>query len=119
MIENRKIKKGDIFLADLDHTVGCEQKGIRPVVVIQNNIGNKFSPTLIIAPLTSRTPTTNDLPTHVELLKSNTLLRYNSIVLLEQIRTIDRIRLKGYVCSISDDDMKMIEKSIKVSLGIK
>lgn len=87
------LKRGEIYCADLNPVIGSEQGGIRPVLIIQNDVGNKYSPTIIIAAITSRLEKTN-LPTHVQLDDLSSGLERNSIVLLEQIRTIDRARLK-------------------------
>ena len=114
----KKIIRGSIFYADLDPIIGSEQKGYRPVLILQNDIGNKFSPTTLIAPITSKEYKGRKQPTHVSVRVLNKI-RPNSIILLEQIRTIDKSRLNGYVCNISDKDMKMVEKAIKVSLGLK
>lgn len=114
----KKIIRGSIFYADLDPIIGSEQKGFRPVLILQNDIGNKHSPTTMIAPITTKNYTGKYLPTHIGVTQFKKL-RPNSIVLLEQIRVIDKSRLKGYVCDLSDDDMKMVDKAIKVSLGIE
>ena len=90
---NAQIQKGDIFYADLGETVGSEQSGIRPVLIIQNDVGNKYSPTVIAAAITSQ-QTKNNLPTHIKINASGCGLAKDSIVLLEQIRTIDKQRLK-------------------------
>ena len=114
----KKINRGNIFYADLDPIIGCEERGVRPVLIVQNNIGNKHSPTTMIAPITSRVEDDNQQPTHVKLTTFD-VVRPNSVVFLEQIRTIDKSRLKGYVCSINDSDMEMVNEAIKISLGIK
>ena len=114
----RKITRGSIFYADLDPIVGSEQKGFRPVLILQNDVGNKFSPTTMIAPITNRDNIERNQPTHV-LVKEFSKIRPNSIILLEQIRTIDKSRLRGYVCDLSDEGMEKVEKAIKVALGIK
>ena len=107
------ILRGELYYADLEPVIGSEQGGERPVVVIQNNKGNRHSKTVIIAPLTTSAikPT---LPTHVEIYAEG--LRSTSIVLLEQIRTIDKQRISRYVGSVSDSDMKQIEQAILISL---
>lgn len=114
----KKIIRGSIFYADLDPIIGSEQNGFRPVLILQNDIGNKFSPTTMIAPITTKEYSGKKQPTHVSV-KALEKIRPNSIILLEQIRTIDKSRLKGYVCDLSDEDMKMVDKAIKVSLSIK
>lgn len=110
------IKRGDIFYADLDPIIGSEQGGIRPVIVVQNNIGNKYSPTIVVLPLsTAKKP---DLPTHIHI-RGSKLLPKNSIVLAEQIRTIDRNRLLRYVGSVGLEVMEKVDKAVKISLGVK
>ena len=112
----KEIKKGQIYYADLSPVVGSEQGGYRPVVVIQNNIGNKYSPTTIVAVITTRA-TKAKLPTHYWLEEGSGLPK-NSMVELEQIRTIDKSRLKEYVGAISYADETNIKKCLKISLGI-
>ena len=109
------IKRGDIFYADLDPVVGSEQGGIRPVLVVQNNIGNRYSPTLVVLPLS--TAKKNYLPTHIHICGSKSLPR-DSIVLAEQIRTIDRNRLREYVGSIDKEIMDEINRAMKISIGV-
>lgn len=109
-----KIKRGDIFMADLGSAVGSEQKGIRPVIVIQNDIGNKRSGTVIVAAVTSRNK--KPLPTHITM-KSN-CLRKHSTALLEQIRTIDKQRLRNRIGHASETDMIKIDDALRISLDI-
>lgn len=109
------VKRGDVFLADLDPVVGSEQGGIRPVLVVQNNIGNRYSPTLVVLPLS--TAKKNYLPTHIHICGSKSLPR-DSIVLAEQIRTIDRYRLREYVGSIDKEIMDEINRAMKISIGV-
>ena len=109
------IKRGDVFFADLDPVVGSEQGGIRPVLVVQNNIGNRYSPTLVVLPLS--TAKKNHMPTHIHICGSKSLPR-DSIVLAEQIRTIDRYRLKSYVGSVDFELMEKVEKAMKISIGV-
>ena len=111
------IIRGDIYYADLSPVVGSEQGGVRPVLVIQNNVGNKFSPTVIIAAITSQL-TKAKLPTHIELNKDKYNLQKDSVVLLEQIRTLDKKRLKDKVCSIDEITMRQVDVAMMVSLGI-
>ena len=111
------VKRGDIFYADLSPVVGSEQGGIRPVLVIQNDIGNKYSPTVICAAITSQINKAK-LPTHVEIIATNYELVKNSVILLEQIRTIDKKRLKEKICNLDKNLMKEVDKSIKVSFGL-
>ena len=109
----KPILRGELYYADLEPVIGSEQGGERPVVVIQNNKGNRHSKTVIIAPLTT-SPIKPPLPTHVEIHAEG--LRSTSIVLLEQIRTIDKQRISRYIGSVSGSDMKQIEQAILISL---
>lgn len=110
------INKGDIYYASLDPIVGSEQNGTRPVVIIQNDIGNKYSPTVLVAPLTSKVKSKRSLPTHV-LIDSNHIKR-NSIVLLEQIRVLDKSRLISYLDSLSETEIKKLDVGIIKSFNI-
>lgn len=112
-----KLKRGQIYIADLNLTVGCEQGGIRPVLIIQNNQGNKHSSTTIVAMITSRYDTKHHLPTHCYMPLS-TGLKEKSIVMLEQIKVIDKERLMKYIGKVSPKFMKVIDKKILISLGI-
>lgn len=107
-----KLKRGQIYYADLSPVVGSEQGGLRPVVIIQNDIGNTYAPTTIIAAITS-IQTKKKLPTHVDI----PLLK-DSVVLLEQLRTIDKRRLKQHIADVDDFTLKQINKAVKISLGI-
>ena len=98
------IKRGDIYYADLSPVVGSEQGGIRPVLIIQNNIGNRHSPTIICAAITSKMNKAK-LPTHIEICTNDYNIMKNSVILLEQIRTIDKKRLREYVCHIDQERM--------------
>ncbi|GHU82868.1 mRNA interferase [Clostridia bacterium] len=111
------IKRGDIFYADLSPVVGSEQGGIRPVLIVQNNIGNKFSPTVIAAAITSQ-QTKSKLPTHIQLGTSGSGLMKDSVVLLEQIRTIDKRRLKEKMGALDGNSMNMVDQAITVSFGL-
>lgn len=111
------INRGDIYYADLSPVVGSEQGGIRPVLVVQNDIGNKYSPTVIIAAITSQL-TKAKLPTHIELEKEKYNLLKDSVVLLEQIRTLDKRRLKDKVGSIDELTMQRVDVAMMISLGI-
>ena len=113
----RTIKRGDIFFADLNPVVGSEQGGIRPVLVISNNTENRYSPTIIIAPITSRTHTKAKLPTHTEV-KDCDKLDKDSIILLEQIRTIDKQRLKQYMGMMPDSIMARVDKALAISISL-
>ena len=110
------VKKGDLYFADLSPVVGSEQGGIRPVLVVQNDIGNKYSPTIIVAAITSKTKA--NLPTHVELAAADGGLSKNSVVLLEQLRTIDKRRLKEHIGSLAEAQLPSVNRALSVSLGI-
>ena len=111
----RSVRRGDVYLADLDPAIGCEQGGIRPVLVLQNDIGNLYSPTTIVAAVTAK-QTKKKLPVHTPI--SACMLRTDSTLLLEQIRTIDKCRLKGYLGSISQKEMRYIDRALKLSIGL-
>ena len=115
--ENWQYSRGDIYYANMEPHVGSEQGGERPVVVLQNDTGNKHSPTLIIATLTSRVDKKRHLPTHV-LLDHNPGLKVPSIVQLEQIFTIDKRRIQRFAGQASKDEMHQIELAVKISLGL-
>ena len=112
-----EIKRGDIFYADLNPVIGSEQGGVRPVVIIQNDIGNKFSPTVIVAAITSKIDKAK-LPTHVEINPDNSNLEKNSVILLEQIRTLDKKRLQRRVAHLDNKILKRIDRALEISLGI-
>ena len=112
-----EISRGDIFYADLSPVVGSEQGGFRPVLVIQNDVGNKFSPTVIIAAITSQLSKAK-LPTHIELKKEKYNLLKDSVVLLEQIRTLDKRRLVNKVSSLDELVMQQVDVAMMISLGI-
>lgn len=109
------IKRGDVYYADLNPFVGSEQGGVRPVLIVQNDVGNACSSTLIVAAITSRMNKL-DIPTHI-VIESG--LDKDSVVLLEQIRTIDRKRLKHFVSRLSDEDMDRINDGLIISLGLE
>lgn len=113
---NKPILRGNLYYADLNPVIGSEQGGIRPVLVIQNNIGNKFSPTIIIASITSKA-TKSIQPTH-HILSALYGLDRESIVLLEQIRTIDKQRLRSYVGVLGSEDMQGVESALALSVGL-
>ena len=110
-------KRGDVYFADLSPVIGSEQGGTRPVVIIQNDLGNHFSPTVIVAAITAKMAKAK-LPTHVEIKAADTGISKDSIILLEQVRTIDKSRLKEKVCHLSPDIMRKIDDAILVSFGI-
>ena len=111
------VKKGDLYFADLSPVVGSEQGGVRPVLVVQNDVGNKYSPTIIVAAVTSQTGKAK-LPTHIEICTNDYNIMKNSVILLEQIRTIDKKRLREYVCHIDQERMKKIDQAIRISLDL-
>lgn len=112
-----QVRRGDIYYADLSPVVGSEQGGIRPVLVIQNDVGNRHSPTVICAAITSRMNKAK-LPTHVELDARRCQIVKNSVILLEQIRTIDKQRLKDMVCHLDKGIMNKVDEALKVSFEL-
>ncbi len=112
-----EVNRGDIYYADLSPVVGSEQGGVRPVLIVQNDIGNKYSPTVIIAAITSQLDKAK-LPTHIELKKEKYNLVKDSVVLLEQIRTLDKRRLKDLIGSVDKTTMSRVDIAIMISLGI-
>ncbi|MDI9459660.1 type II toxin-antitoxin system PemK/MazF family toxin [Candidatus Darwinibacter acetoxidans] len=111
------VLRGDIYYANLNPVIGSEQGGVRPVLILQNDIGNKYSPTTIVAAITSRIKKAK-LPTHVELDSSNFALERDSVILLEQIRTIDKRRLKEKIAHLDEETMAQIDQALKISLGL-
>jgi len=111
------IKRGDIFYADLSPVVGSEQGGIRPVLVVQNDIGNKYSPTVIAAAITSQINKAK-LPTHIEISAQEYGLAKDSVILLEQIRTIDKQRIREKIGHLDDELMCFVNEAIQVSFGL-
>lgn len=111
------VRRGDIYYADLSPVVGSEQGGIRPVLIIQNDVGNRFSPTVIAAAITSQRSKAN-LPTHILLEAETTGLAKDSIVLLEQVRTLDKHRLKERMGRLNNDAMCMVDQALSVSFGL-
>jgi mRNA interferase MazF len=116
-VNSKTIKRGDIYYADLGQTVGSEQGFSRPVLVVQNNVGNRYSPTIIIAPLTGNIRKTN-MPTHVFIPRVGGL-RHDSLALVEQLRAVDRMRLDGYVGCISEESQMEIDTALAVAIGIE
>lgn len=110
------IKRGEMYYADLSPVVGSEQGGVRPVLVVQNDIGNKYSPTVIAAAITSQINKAK-LPTHIEIKSGDYGLNKDSVVLLEQIRTIDKRRLKERIGEVGGDLMNKVNEALLVSLG--
>lgn len=113
-----KILRGDIFYADLGGGIGSEQKGYRPVLIIQNNVGNKYSPTVIVASITSKVGVKAKMPTHY-FVNTESGLEAPSVVLLEQIRTIDKKRLDSYIGHLSDTHINCIDKALAISVGLQ
>ncbi len=111
------IKRGDIYYADLSPVIGSEQGGVRPVLIVQNDIGNKFSPTVIAAAITSQIGKAR-LPTHISIDAVNYGLTKNSVILLEQIRTIDKKRLKDKMGHLDESVMQQVNDAINVSFGL-
>ena len=110
------VKRGEVFYADLIPVVGSEQGGFRPVLILQNDIGNKYSPTVIVTAITSQLGKAK-LPTHIELSAEEYNLPKNSVALLEQIRTLDKRRLKEKVTTLSAEKMKEVNRALLISLG--
>lgn len=116
---NMEIKRGDLFYAALDETyVGSEQTGVRPVVILQNNIGNEYSPTVIVAPITSKVNSKSIIPTHVYIKGYKNRLKQNSLILTEQIRAIDKQRLRYYIGALDIGELRKVDKALIISLGI-
>ena len=111
------VKRGDIYYADLSPVIGSEQGGLRPVLIIQNDIGNRYSPTVIAAAITSRMSKTH-LPTHIDIFAEKAGLSKDSVVLLEQIRTLDKKRLKEKMGHLDDEVMSAVNSAIAVSFGL-
>ncbi len=108
------MKRGDIYYADLRPVVGSEQGGVRPVLIVQNDTGNRHSPTVICAAITSRQNKAK-LPTHIELRAEQYQMEKNSVILLEQLRTIDKMRLKDRVCHLDDKMMNQVNHALAIS----
>ena len=115
---NIVVKRGEIFYADLSPVIGSEQGGIRPVIIIQNDIGNRYSPTVIIAAITSQINKAK-LPIHVEISSEEYGLNRDSVLVLEQIRTLDKRRLKEKIGHMTEKDMKKVDKALAISLSLK
>ncbi len=111
------VKRGDIYYADLSPVVGSEQGGVRPVLIVQNDVGNKYSPTVIAAAITSQQDKSR-LPTHISVNGNACGLSKDSVVLLEQVRTLDKQRLKERMGNLSQNDMNKINKALTVSFGL-
>jgi len=111
------LRRGDVFYADLSPVVGSEQGGIRPVLIVQNDVGNKYSPTVIVAAITSQINKAK-LPTHIELVGEDYGLSKDSVILLEQVRTLDKRRLKERIGHLDDDKMELVNTALLISLGL-
>ena len=111
------VRRGDIYYADLSPVIGSEQGGLRPVLIVQNDVGNRYSPTVIAAAITSRT-SKSKLPTHIEVYADSYGLAKDSVILLEQIRTIDKARLKEKMGHLDDNVMDKVNGAITVSFGL-
>lgn len=118
MKENWNYHRGDIYLVDLGTNIGSEQGGCRPVLLVQNDIGNHFGPTLIIAPVSSRYWKKSKQPTHT-LIEGIQNLSSPSVVLTEQLLTIDKVRVMKYLGKVPEDQMQNVNKAVMVSLGLK
>ncbi len=111
------IKRGDIFYADLSPVIGSEQGGVRPVLIVQNDVGNKYSPTVIAAAITSQINKAK-LPTHIEISAQEYGLAKDSVILLEQIRTIDKKRLREKIGHLDDELMEKVNEALSISFGL-
>jgi mRNA interferase MazF len=111
------VKRGDVYFADLSPVVGSEQGGVRPVLIIQNDIGNRFSPTVIVAAITAQIQKAK-LPTHVEIDAKKYGFERDSVILLEQIRTIDKQRLTDKITHLDDEMMDKVDDALQISLGL-
>ena len=111
------VRRGDIFYADLSPVIGSEQGGLRPVLIVQNDVGNKYSPTVIAAAITSKMSKTH-LPTHIDIYAERVGLQKDSVVLLEQIRTIDKKRLKEKMGHLDEGLMSEVDNAISISFGL-
>lgn len=117
-MEHREVKRGEVFYADLSPVVGSEQGGVRPVLIVQNDVGNRHSPTVIAAAITSKQDKTN-LPTHIDVKAGTGGLTKDSVVLLEQVRTLDKHRLRERAGQIGPDVQRRVDEALGVSLGLE
>jgi mRNA interferase MazF len=111
------VKRGDIYYADLSPVIGSEQGGVRPILVVQNDVGNKYSPTIIVAAITSQINKAR-LPTHIEITGPDFGLPKDSVGLLEQIRTIDKKRLREKIGKFDEDMMRKVDEALRISIGL-
>ena len=114
----RKVKRGDIYYADLSPVIGSEQGGVRPVLILQNDVGNHYSPTVIIAAITAQMQK-KKMPTHVQLKGKSLPLTHDSVILLEQLRTIDKQRLKQHMGMMPDKIMARVDKALAISISLR
>lgn len=114
---SKRVKRGEIFYADLSPVIGSEQGGVRPVLILQNDVGNHYSPTVIVAAITTQLQK-NRLPTHVFLPQKESALARDSVILLEQVRTIDKQRLQDRIMKISPARMTAVDRALQISLGL-
>ncbi|MCL2349919.1 MAG: type II toxin-antitoxin system PemK/MazF family toxin [Defluviitaleaceae bacterium] len=112
-----QVRRGDVFYAELDPVIGSEQGGVRPVLIIQNDVGNKYSPTIICAAITSQINKAK-LPTHIEIDCTKYTLVKDSVVLLEQVRTVDKKRLREKICHLDENFMARVDRALRVSFGL-
>lgn len=117
-IMDSSVRRGDIFYADLSPVVGSEQGGTRPVLIVQNDTGNRYSPTVIAAAITSQTSKSR-LPTHINIVGGSVGLSKDSVILLEQVRTIDKRRLKEHMGRLDDKSMALVNDALAVSFGLQ
>ena len=113
----KRIYRGDMYYADLNPVIGSEQGGVRPVLIIQNNTGNQYSPTVIVAAISGKVFAKANLPTH-HLVQAYAGLSEESLILLEQIRTIDKQRLQQYIGHLNEKDMNQVDECLRISLGL-
>jgi len=112
-----QVKRGDVYYAELDPVIGSEQGGVRPVLIVQNDVGNKYSPTIICAAITSQINKAK-LPTHIEIDCTKYTLVKDSVVLLEQVRTVDKKRLRAKIGHLDDNFMARVDRALRVSFGL-
>lgn len=111
------VRRGDVFYADLSPVIGSEQGGVRPVLIVQNDVGNRYSPTVICAAITSQINKAK-LPTHIEIDSAQSTLVKDSVILLEQVRTIDKKRLREKICWLDETLMSRVNKALMISMGL-
>lgn len=113
----RRVKRGDIYYTDLSPVIGSEQGGVRPVLILQNDVGNHYSPTVIIAAITAQMQK-KKMPTHVQLTGADSPLTHDSVILMEQLRTIDKQRLKDKIAHLSPEIMGKVDRALTISVGL-